>query len=170
MSGFAGIIRLESGAECAEVDRPLIEQMARAIAFRGPDAVQQTLQPGAAFAFSLSNTGPAPQESSQPCTLDGETWFLGDARCDGREELKRQLEQLGLQIADGATSEHFILGAFSKFGEARLPELHGDFSFALWNPRQRKIVAYRDLTCRGRRSRYASLRGATRPPELPGPQ
>ena len=146
MSGFAGIIQLESGAESAEVDRPVIEQMARAIAFRGPDALQQTLQPGAAFAFSLLSTGPAPQESSQPCTLDGETWFLGDARCDGREELKRQLEQPGLQIADGATSEQLILRAFSKFGEARLPELHGDFSFALWNPRQRKIVAYRDLT------------------------
>jgi asparagine synthase (glutamine-hydrolysing) len=146
VSGFAGIIRLESGVQSTEVDRPVIEQMARAIAFRGPDALQQTLQPGASFAFSLLNTGPAPQECSQPCTVDGETWFLGDARCDGREELKRQLEQLGLQIADGATSEQLILRAFSKFGETGLPELHGDFSFVLWNPRQRKIVAYRDLT------------------------
>jgi asparagine synthase (glutamine-hydrolysing) len=146
VSGFAGIIRLESGVESAEVDRRAIEQMARAISFRGPDALQQTLQPGACFAFSLLTTGPAPQESSQPCTLDGETWFLGDARCDGREELKRELEQLGPQIADGATSEQFILHAFSKFGEAGLPELHGDFTFALWNPRERKIIAYRDLT------------------------
>ncbi len=146
MSGFAGIIRLESGVESTEVDSRAIEQMARAIAFRGPDALQQTLQPGASFAFSLLTTGPALQESSQPCTLDGETWFLGDARCDGREELKRQLEQLGLQIADRTTSEQFVLHAFSKFGESGLPELHGDFSFALWNPRQRKIIAYRDLT------------------------
>ncbi len=146
MSGFAGIIRLEPAVESAQADRRAIEQMARAIAFRGPDALQQTMQPGAAFAFSLLTTGPAPQESSQPCTLDGETWFLGDARCDGREELKRQLEQLGLQIAENATSEQFILHAFSKFGEAGLPELHGDFSFALWSPRERKIIAYRDLT------------------------
>ena len=146
MSGFAGIIRLEPDTESAERDRATIGHMARTIAFRGPDALQQTMQPGAAFAFSLLNTGPAPQESSQPCTLDGETWFLGDARCDGREELKRQLEQLGLQVAAGATSEQFVLHAFSKFGEAGLPELHGDFSFTLWNPRQRKIVAYRDLT------------------------
>jgi len=146
VSGFAGIIRLESGVESTEVDSRAIEQMARAIAFRGPDALQQTLQPGASFAFSLLTTGPTPQESSQPCTLDGETWFLGEARCDGREELKRQLEQLGLQIADRTTSEQFVLHAFSKFGESGLPELHGDFSFALWNPRQRKIIAYRDLT------------------------
>jgi len=157
VSGFAGIIRLESDVESAEVDRRAIEQMARAIAFRGPDALQQTMQPGAAFAFSLLNTGPAPQESSQPCTLDGETWFLGDARCDGREELKRQLEQLGLQVAAGTTSEQFVLHAFSKFGEAGLPELHGDFSFTLWNPRQRKIVAYRDLT--GQRPFFYSSHG-----------
>ena len=146
MSGFAGIIRLESGVESTEVDSRAIEQMAHAIAFRGPDALQQTLQQGASFAFSLLTTGPALQESSQPCTLDGETWFLGDARCDGREELKRQLEQLGLKIADDATSEQFILHAFSKFGQTGLSELHGDFSFVLWNQRQRKITAYRDLT------------------------
>lgn len=146
MSGFAGIIRLDAHSESAERDRENIARMARAIAFRGPDALQQTLQHGASFAFSLLKTGPAPQEPSQPCSVDGETWFLGDVRCDGREELKRQLEQLGLQIPDGATSEQFVLHAFAKFGEAGLPDLHGDLSFALWNPRERKIMAYRDLT------------------------
>jgi asparagine synthase (glutamine-hydrolysing) len=146
VSGFAGIIRLDPHSESAERQGENIARMARAIAFRGPDALQQTLQHGASFAFSLLKTGPAPQELSQPCSVDGETWFLGDVRCDGREELKRQLEQLGLQIPDGATSEQFVLHAFAKFGEAGLPELHGDLSFALWNPGERKIVAYRDLT------------------------
>ena len=157
MSGFAGIIRLEPATESAERDRETIAHMARAIAFRGPDALQQTLQPGASFAFSLLKTGPAPQELSQPCSVDGETWFLGDARCDGREELKRQLQQLGLQIASGATSEQFVLHAFAKFGEAGLPDLHGDFSFALWDPRERKIMAYRDLT--GQRPFFYSNQG-----------
>jgi len=44
VSGFAGIIRLESGVESAEVDRPEIEQMARAIAFRGLTHCSKTLQ------------------------------------------------------------------------------------------------------------------------------
>lgn len=87
MSGFAGIVRIEPGAESAEADGSAIELMANAIAFRGPDSLQQTRQQGASFAFSLLKTGPAPQECNQPCTLDGETWFLGDARCDGRDEL-----------------------------------------------------------------------------------
>jgi len=146
VSGFAGIVRLESGAESAEKDRPEIEQMARAIAFRGPDAWQQTLQPGAAFAFSLLTTGPAPQESSQPCTLDGEIWFLGDARCDGREALMLKLAQHGRELPSSASSEHLVLQAFAQFGELALPDLDGDFSFVLWNPRERKLIAFRDLS------------------------
>jgi asparagine synthase (glutamine-hydrolysing) len=146
VSGFAGVIRLEPDTESAERDRETIANMARAIAFRGPDALQQTLQSGASFAFSLLKTGPAPHEPSQPCSVDGETWFLGDARCDGREELARKLAQRGRDLPDAASSEELILNAFSKFGEAALPELDGDFSFVLWNQRQRKLLGYRDLT------------------------
>jgi asparagine synthase (glutamine-hydrolysing) len=146
VSGFAGIVRIASSAASAEADRLAIERMARAIAFRGPDSLQQTHQPGATFAFSLLATGSPQQESSQPCTLDAETWFLGDARCDGRDELNLKLEQHGLQITNDATSERLILHAFQKFGEAGLPELHGDFSFVLWNSRIRKLLAFRDLT------------------------
>jgi asparagine synthase (glutamine-hydrolysing) len=146
VSGFAGIIRLEPDTESAELDRKNIEDMAVAIAFRGPDALQQTLQPGASFAFSLLKTGPVPQGPLQPCSVDGETWFLGDARCDGREDLARKLVQHGSNLPNAASSEELILNAFSKFGEAALPELDGDFSFVLWNQRQRKLLGYRDLT------------------------
>ena len=66
MSGFAGIVRIDPSAEYAEVDRVALEGMADAIAFRGPDSQQKTLQPGASFAFSLLKTGPAPLVSSQP--------------------------------------------------------------------------------------------------------
>jgi len=146
VSGFAGIVRIEPSRESAEADRLAIERMARVIAFRGPDSSQQTFQPGAGFAFSLLKTGPAPQESSQPYTIGGETWFLGDARCDGREDLIRKLAQHGVELPAFVSSEQLVLHTFAKFGEAALPELHGDFSFVLWDSRQRKLIAYRDLT------------------------
>ncbi len=146
MSGFAGIVRLDLDAESTERDRESIAHMARAIAFRGPDALQQTLQPGASFAFSLLKTGPAPQEPSQPCTVNGETWFLGDARCDGREELQRKLAQHGMELPASASSEQLVLHAFAQFGELAFPEFEGDFSFTLWKPRERKFIAFRDLT------------------------
>jgi len=157
VSGFAGVVRIDSGAASAETDRAAIELMARAIAFRGPDALQKTHQPGASFASSFLRTGPAPQEASQPCTLDGQTWLLGDVRCDGREEIVRKLAQHGLDVSLTASSEHLILAYYAEFGEAGLPELNGDLSFVLWNPRERKLIAFRDLT--GARPFFYAYRG-----------
>jgi asparagine synthase (glutamine-hydrolysing) len=144
VSGFAGIVRTAPSAESDELDRRAMERMAREIAFRGPSPLHQTSQPGASFAFSLLKTGPAPQAEFQPCTLDGQTWFLGEGRCDGREELTRKLSQHGLTIPATATDEQLVLHYFAKFGN--LPELDGDFSFALWKPRERSLLAFRDLT------------------------
>src|SRR5260370_9840089 len=84
VSGFAGIVRIEPSRESAEADRVAIARMAGAIAFRGPDALQEIHQLAASFAFSLLKTGPPPQESSQPCTIHSETCCLCDARSDGR--------------------------------------------------------------------------------------
>jgi asparagine synthase (glutamine-hydrolysing) len=149
VSGFAGIIRLDPTLETVEADRAAIARMAEAIAFRGPDARQQWQRDGASFAFSLLTTGPAPQSASQPVTLDGETWLLGDVRVDGREELIRKLEQHGTRISGQATSEELVLHACAQFGADSLPELHGDFSFILWKPRERRLIAFRDLSgCR----------------------
>src|SRR6266481_359099 len=60
---------------------------------------------------------------------------LGDARCDGRDELIAKLEQHGASVLRSATSEELALRFFLQFGPAALPELHGDFSFVLWKPR-----------------------------------
>ena len=146
MSGFAGIVRIEPEVAIAETDRAAIERMARAIAFRGPDSLQQTHQDGASFAFSFLRTGSAPQGASQPCTLDGQTWLLGDVRCDGRDEIIRKLSQYGVEVPSDASGEHLILQYLAKFGEAGLLELDGDLTFVIWKPKQRKLIAFRDLT------------------------
>jgi len=145
VSGFAGIIRLEPTLATAEPDRAAIARMAEPIAFRGPDAQQQWNQNGASFAFSLLTTGPAPQAATQPLTLDGETWLLGEARCDGRADLISKLQQYGISVAPRVTSEELVLHFFARFGETAFPELEGDFSFVLWQPRKRRLLAFRDL-------------------------
>ena len=149
MSGFAGIIRLEPSLETAEADRATIARMAEAIAFRGPDAQKRSTQNGASFTFSLLTTGPAPQAASQPVTLDGNTWLLGDVRCDGRDDLIAKLEQHDVSVARTASSEELVLHWFAKFGVSALPDLEGDFSFVLWLQRERRLIAFRDLSgCR----------------------
>lgn len=150
MSGFAGIIRLEPSPQTAEADRAAIARMAEAIAFRGPDAQQQWQHGGASFAFSLLTTGPAPQAATQPVTLDGNTWLLGDVRLDRRKELMDALNAAGSELTPSATDEEIVLFAWKQLradsaGRFFQEELHGDFAFAIWEPAKRELNCFRDV-------------------------
>ena len=138
MSGFAGIICTGGNIP----DPGLLERMAGGLEFRGPDATQIWSQGSAGFCFTLLRTGPAPQSSEQPCTLDGQVWLLGEVRLDGREDLKRQLDQ---SISAEATDEELILRAWRRWGKDGFANLNGDLSFALWDEPARRLWCLRDL-------------------------
>ncbi len=141
MSGFAGIICTGGNIP----DRSLLERMAGGLEFRGPDATQIWSRGSAGFCFTLLRTGPAPQSSEQPCTLDGCVWLLGDVRLDGREDLRRQLEQAGESLPPNVTDEELVLWAWRQRGEDSLADLLGDFAFALWDAEARHLLCVRDL-------------------------
>ena len=119
--------------------------MAERLAFRGPDATQIWTSPGAGFCFILLRTGPSPQAESQPFSLDGRIWLLGEVRLDGREELLRNLEQLGEKISVDATNEELVLRAWRQWAEKSLEALIGDFAFAIWDAEARQLWCVRDL-------------------------
>jgi asparagine synthase (glutamine-hydrolysing) len=141
MSGFAGVVSLDG----APPDARLLERMVQTLAFRGPDGTHVTTKPGAGFCFTFLRTGPAPQCPSQPCSLDGNVWLLGDVRLDGRDDLRRKLEQHGDEIAAGVTDEELVLRAWRRWREDSLPDLIGDYSFALWDAESRHLWCARDL-------------------------
>ena len=141
MSGFAGVVCTGG----ATPDPRLLERMAARLTFRGPDATHIWSRAGAGFCFTLLRTGPAPQSSEQPCTLDGRAWLLGDVRLDGREDLRRQLEHTDESIAAEATDEELILRAWRQWGQDGLAKLNGDLSFALWDGNERRLCCVRDL-------------------------
>jgi asparagine synthase (glutamine-hydrolysing) len=141
MSGFAGMI-------CAGGSTPdprLVERMAARLAFRGPDATQIWSRGGAGFCFTLLRTGPAPQASEQPCTLDGRVWLLGDVRLDGRDDLRRLLESANELITAEVCDEELILRAWRRWGTEGLEKLNGDLSFVLWDEDERRLWCVRDL-------------------------
>src|SRR5271163_111405 len=141
MSGFAGIVRPDGGTP----DVRIIERMAESLAFRGPDATQVWMRPGAGFCFTLLRTGPSPQALTQPCSLDGRVWLLGDVRLDGREELRTRLGQLGEKVAVDTTDEELILHAWRQWAEKSFEYLMGDYSFALWDAETMQLWCARDL-------------------------
>jgi asparagine synthase (glutamine-hydrolysing) len=141
VSGFAGVISLDG----APPDSRLLERMAQTLAFRGPDGTHVTTKPGAGFCFTFLRTGPAPQCPSQPCSLDGNVWLLGDIRLDGRDDLRRKLEQHGDDLGKDVTDEELVLRAWRRWREDSLPDLIGDYSFALWDAEARQLWCARDL-------------------------
>ena len=141
MSGFAGIVCADGGTP----DAKLIERMAERLAFRGPDATQVWARAGAAFCFTLLRTGPSPQAATQPISLDGRIWLLGDVRLDGRIELLRKLEQHGEKISTDTNNEELILRAWHQWAEKSFEAFIGDFAFALWDVETRQLWCARDL-------------------------
>jgi asparagine synthase (glutamine-hydrolysing) len=141
VSGFAGIVSTDG----APPDSSLLERIAAHLAFRGPDGTHISTRPGAGFCFTLLRTGPAPQTSAQPCSLDGRVWLLGDVRLDARTDLQRKLEQHGTTILPGVTDEELVLHAWRMSGEKSFPELVGDFSFTLLDVEARHLWCVRDL-------------------------
>src|SRR6266446_8737955 len=153
MSGFAGVVSLDA----APPDALLLERMAEALAFRGPDGTHITTKPGAGFCFTFLRTGPAPQCPSQPCSLEGRVWLLGDVRLDGRDDLRRKLEQHGEAIAADVTDEELVLRAWRLWGDEGIAELIGDYAFALWDAEARCLRCWRDLM--GARPFFYALAG-----------
>ena len=141
MSGFAGVVTLDG----APPDTHLLERIAQTLAFRGPDGTHITTKPGAGFCFTFLRTGPAPQCPSQPCSLDGRIWLLGDVRLDGRNDLWNKLEQHGETISSDITDEEVVLRTWRLWGEKGIAELIGDYSFALWDAETRCLRCWRDL-------------------------
>jgi asparagine synthase (glutamine-hydrolysing) len=141
VSGFAGVVSLDG----APPDEILLNRMAERLAFRGPDGTHIWKQLGAGFCFTFLRTGPAPQCPSQPCSLDGNVWLLGDVRLDGRDDLRLKLEQHGEELAIDVTDEELVLRVWRRWGEQGLPELLGDYAFALWDAEARQLWCVRDL-------------------------
>src|SRR5262249_38746583 len=142
VSGFAGLV----SADGAIPDSRLLERIAVRLEFRGPDGTHVWAEAGAGMCFTFLRTGPAPQCPSQPWSLDGRVWLLGEVRLDGREELRSKLEQHGAFIPPDAPDEQLVLQFVSRYNAESLPELDGDLSLVLWEPGERRLIAYRDLS------------------------
>ena len=91
-----------------------------------------------------------PGTASQPITLEGETFLLGDVRLDGRCDLVERLVQQGERCTQHAADEEIVLAAWKLWRESGVHEvfsgeLQGDYGFALWEPARRELNCFRDV-------------------------
>jgi asparagine synthase (glutamine-hydrolysing) len=139
VSGIAGIV-LPDGRT---VDERLLERMAAAMTYRGPDGVHTWSGGRIGFAHALLQTSDAVPEP-QPATLDGCVWIIADARVDGRSELTRKLQAAGRTAVSPSADALLILHAYHVWGADCLEHLLGDFAFAIWDGRVKRLFCARD--------------------------
>ncbi len=154
MSGIVGIVNLDG----APVEPRLLQRMTASLAFRGPDAQATWIEGCVGFGHTLLKTTFESEHERQPFTLDGEVWIVADARIDAQAELIRELTQHPACVgeppvqgndqdgraASPATDVELILRAYHAWGESCVEYLLGDFAFAIWDGRERRLFCARD--------------------------
>ena len=136
MSAIAGIFRTDG----RRVDRREIDRMAAALAHRGPNGGQAWCRESIALSQSALWTTPEAAGEAQPVTIGGSV-IVADARLDNRQELIQALEPAGAGPRGDAA---LILRAYLRWGEACVTRLVGDFAFAIWDGRNRRLFCARD--------------------------
>jgi asparagine synthase (glutamine-hydrolysing) len=139
VSGIAGIV-LPGGQV---VDERLLRRMAASLTYRGPDDVQTWNAGPIGFAHALLQTSETPP-GPQPATLDHCVWITADARVDGRSELVRKLEAAGRKHVSPSDDSRLILHAYHVWGADCVEHLLGDFAFAIWDARSKRVFCARD--------------------------
>src|SRR2546425_1936863 len=140
MSGIVGIVDFAG----APVDPSLLRKMTEFMAYRGPDAQEVRAQGPVGLGHAVLRTTSNPAPERQPCTLDGRVWITADARVDNRQELVRRLVACGRVEPGAAGDARLILHAYHVWGEDCVEHLLGDFAFAVWDGRERRLFCARD--------------------------
>lgn len=140
MSGYVVLLNLQGEL----ISPALLREMTESMAFRGPDAQRFHLERSIGFGHTLLRTTYESANEQQPLTLDEQVWIVADARVDGRSDLIARFpaeERFGLSTAPDA---ELILRSYLKWGEGCIENLIGDFSFAIWDGRTRRLFCARD--------------------------
>ncbi|TDG12904.1 asparagine synthetase B [Seongchinamella unica] len=137
MSAIFGLMTAQSADSAARFER-----LSGACRQWGPDATSARQLPGLCLGQHLLNTSPTrPQDGvlhDEPAGLA----VVADARLDNRRELLASL-RLDQQVAAYSDSR-LILEAYKTWGEDCVSRLIGDFAFAIWDEKRRRLFCARD--------------------------
>jgi asparagine synthase (glutamine-hydrolysing) len=140
LCGIAGVIDLRGERR---IDRRVVASMARAIEHRGPDQDGFLFDAGLGFANRrLSIVGLA--DGRQPISNeDGSISVVFNGELFDLPEKRAWLEAKGHRFKTSCDTELFV-HLYEEFGDDMFAHLKGQFGFALWDSRRRRILIGRD--------------------------
>jgi asparagine synthase (glutamine-hydrolysing) len=125
------------------VEPPLVRRLLQRLAWRGPDGQSYWLGAHIALGYAhlwvddLTRIPP-------PLTFDGQVWLVADIRLDAREELCRAIQAAGGEANQDMSDARLLWQAYHLWELDCLRYLQGDFAFALWDTRRRRLFCARD--------------------------
>lgn len=140
MSALAGLWRFDGKPDAADACR----RMLAAQEIYGPHGVRQWDDGAVALGRRLFRLLPEDSFDRQPLLgADGRYVLVADLRLDNRDELAAELgiaEPEARSLADAA----LLLRAWERWESEAFDHLLGDYAFALWDGRDRRLILARD--------------------------
>ena len=148
MSGLCGIIHFGE----RPADEAGLRAMEAAAAHRASEGAHRWLQDGCGLSHLASHLHPEEARTRQPViSRDQRYVIVADVRIDNRDELRTALRSPGPAgqgdprvVASDAGDAELVLEAFCRWGDACLEHFIGDYAFAIWDRRDRRLFAARD--------------------------
>jgi len=143
MCGICGFVRFNQNFSISNEDEMIIRNMNNKLRHRGPDAQDTLLFDNIALGFSrLSIIGL--NNGMQPISNEDNSLIL---ICNGEIfnyiELKEKLQKSGHKFKT-ETDVEVILHLYEEYGHNFLNKLNGQFAFALYDKKERKLFCARD--------------------------
>jgi asparagine synthase (glutamine-hydrolysing) len=152
MCGIAGILHLDG----SPVDRGRLDRMLRAIGHRGPDASGVHVEPGVGLAHARLSIIDLAGGAQPMANEDQSLWVTFNGEIFNYRELAQELSAAGHRFATRSDTE-VILHAYEDRGAECVERFNGQWAFALWDRRRRRMVISRDRL--GVRPLYYTLQG-----------
>jgi asparagine synthase (glutamine-hydrolysing) len=140
VSGIFGIYQHDGGP----VGPATPARLADSLAALGCDGYSQVASSEVSFGHLLMNRTP---RERTPCKAlfdeSRDLLFTGDLRLDNRSDLAAKLE-IGFDDRQQISDSELVLRAYRRWGVECSRHLLGDFAFAIWDQRQRRLLLVRD--------------------------
>jgi asparagine synthase (glutamine-hydrolysing) len=140
VSGLAGVYGLDGRL----ADVSLLKRLIEAVAHRGPDGEGCWTDGPIGLGHRISRTTPESFAEKQP--LLDESGALGlvlDGRIDNRAELAASLRAAGVHLRTDTDAE-LVLQSYGLWVDGCASRIVGDFAFAIWDRRRRRLFCARD--------------------------
>jgi len=140
VSAIFGVLRFDG----ADVQARELERMSNVLAHRGPDGRRFVAEGPVGIGHCLLRVNQEDLFEAQPIRdVEADLILAADCRIDNREDLAAAFGIDAGALRDLPDSA-LVLRAYKRWGEAAPEHLIGDFAYAVWDGRARKLVLARD--------------------------